>query len=94
MIKKAIILSLSGQSLTKNEKKLFKLHNQLIKNGVDLVSEEKEEERFLVPKEIKETLDDYVISQEEAKKNLSVAVYNHYKRLREESRSNEKDEIP
>src|SRR5690625_6277269 len=33
------------------------------------------------PKEINETLDDYVIGQERAKKNLSVAVYNHYKRI-------------
>ena len=34
-----------------------------------------------VPTEIKNTLDDYVIGQERAKKILSVAVYNHYKRL-------------
>lgn len=33
------------------------------------------------PKEIKEFLDAYVIGQDEAKRNLSVAVYNHYKRL-------------
>ncbi len=33
------------------------------------------------PKEIKAKLDEYVIGQEEAKKNLSVSVYNHYKRL-------------
>ncbi|TMN21099.1 ATP-dependent protease ATP-binding subunit ClpX [Lentibacillus cibarius] len=33
------------------------------------------------PKEINETLNDYVIGQDEAKKNLSVAVYNHYKRI-------------
>ncbi|GAA0442284.1 ATP-dependent Clp protease ATP-binding subunit ClpX [Lentibacillus halophilus] len=33
------------------------------------------------PKEINETLNDYVIGQDTAKKNLSVAVYNHYKRI-------------
>ena len=36
---------------------------------------------LLKPQEIKEFLDDYVIGQEEAKKVLSVAVYNHYKRV-------------
>lgn len=34
-----------------------------------------------IPSEIKETLDEYVIGQEMAKKTLSVAVYNHYKRV-------------
>ena len=33
------------------------------------------------PKEIKEKLDEYVIGQDDAKKTLSVAVYNHYKRI-------------
>lgn len=33
------------------------------------------------PTEIKEILDQYVIGQEQAKKNLAVAVYNHYKRI-------------
>lgn len=37
--------------------------------------------RLLKPFQIKESLDEYVIGQDEAKKVLSVAVYNHYKRL-------------
>ena len=41
------------------------------------------------PKEIKEILDQYVIGQEDAKKILSVAVYNHYKRIS----YSEKDEV-
>ena len=35
------------------------------------------------PREIKEYLDEYVIGQDEAKRNLAVAVYNHYKRLQQ-----------
>lgn len=41
------------------------------------------------PKEIKQELDGYVIGQENAKKILAVAVYNHYKRLRSNSKKNE-----
>ena len=43
------------------------------------------EKPLLKPKEIKEKLDEYVIGQDEAKKALSVAVYNHYKRTKFES---------
>ncbi len=43
------------------------------------------------PKEIKAVLDDYVIGQEEAKKTLSVAVYNHYKRIAHEEVQNKDD---
>ena len=42
---------------------------------------EEVEINLLKPREIKEFLDEYVIGQEEAKKALSVAVYNHYKRV-------------
>ncbi|WLR50112.1 ATP-dependent protease ATP-binding subunit ClpX [Bacillus tianshenii] len=38
------------------------------------------------PREIREILDDYVIGQDQAKKNLSVAVYNHYKRINSNSK--------
>lgn len=47
----------------------------------DEVEEVIEDEVMPTPAEIKKTLDDYVIGQEEAKKTLSVAVYNHYKRI-------------
>jgi len=46
----------------------------------------KEEEKLPSPEQIKEILDSYVIGQEDAKKTLAVAVYNHYKRIN----SNEK----
>lgn len=46
------------------------------------------------PKEIKKILDDYVIGQDEAKRTLSVAVYNHYKRIaHEESNEKDKDDV-
>jgi ATP-dependent Clp protease ATP-binding subunit ClpX len=41
------------------------------------------------PKEIKEELDSYVIGQNDAKRMLSVAVYNHYKRIRSNSKKND-----
>jgi len=52
----------------------------------EIIQEEKEQEkesieRFLLPKDIKSKLDEYVIEQDYAKRILSVAVYNHYKRL-------------
>ena len=43
----------------------------------------KKEKAVPKPKEIKDYLDQYVIGQDEAKRYLSVAVYNHYKRLRQ-----------
>ena len=48
-----------------------------------------EDEKLLSPKEIKDILDKYVIGQEEAKKTLSVAVYNHYKRINNEDENND-----
>ena len=50
-------------------------------DGQEQVSEELGEINLLKPKEVKKFLDEYVIGQDQAKKVLSVAVYNHYKRI-------------
>ena len=45
------------------------------------------------PQEIKDILDDYVIGQDEAKRTLSVAVYNHYKRIAHEETNKKDDDV-
>ena len=49
--------------------------------------------KLLTPKEIVENLGPHVIGQDEAKKVLSVAVYNHYKRLTQKNKTNDNIEI-
>ena len=57
--------------------------------------EPKHMEELPKPKDIADFLSDYVIKQDEAKKNLAVAVYNHYKRIRhlEENAGDEKNNV-
>ena len=50
--------------------------------AIEDISKSDDRDQFPTPEEIHTGLNDYVISQEEAKKVLSVAVYNHYKRIR------------
>ncbi|MAH73392.1 MAG: ATP-dependent protease ATP-binding subunit ClpX [Cellvibrionales bacterium TMED49] len=57
------------------------LCNDIISEEAQVVSSEDSSSKLPVPIEIKTILDDYVIGQERAKRILSVAVYNHYKRL-------------
>jgi ATP-dependent Clp protease ATP-binding subunit ClpX len=57
------------------------LCNDIITEESEVPDEQEASGSLPVPTEIKSTLDDYVIGQERAKKILSVAVYNHYKRL-------------
>lgn len=58
------------------------LCNDIIREEVQEAQGESSSDRLPTPKEIKETLGEYVIGQDRAKIVLSVAVYNHYKRLR------------
>ena len=65
----------------------------------DIIREELEEraertrDKLPKPHEIKNVLDEYVIGQERAKRVLSVAVYNHYKRLQTKGSERPKDEV-
>ncbi len=68
------------------------LCNDIISEEAQAISPEESSSKLPVPIEIKTILDDYVIGQERAKRILSVAVYNHYKRLQvsEDKASEEK----
>ena len=58
------------------------LCNDIIREEVQEASGDDKQDRLPSPREINDILDEYVIGQQRAKKVLSVAVYNHYKRLR------------
>jgi ATP-dependent Clp protease ATP-binding subunit ClpX len=68
------------------------LCNDIIREEVQETTPSDDQDRLPSPKEISETLGDYVIGQARAKKVLAVAVYNHYKRLRY-SGLTKKDEV-
>jgi ATP-dependent Clp protease ATP-binding subunit ClpX len=59
--------------------------------AIEDISNSDEGEQFPIPSEIHTGLNEYVISQEDAKKVLSVAVYNHYKRIRGQDLEDEVD---
>ncbi|MDP1527227.1 MAG: ATP-dependent Clp protease ATP-binding subunit ClpX [Rhodocyclaceae bacterium] len=68
------------------------LCNDIIRDDTTGTEESGKASRDLpIPSEIRSVLDQYVIGQEQAKKILSVAVYNHYKRLRTDNKG--KDEV-
>ncbi|MCM1194509.1 MAG: AAA family ATPase, partial [Firmicutes bacterium] len=58
-----------------------------------LESETNNDFKLLKPAEIKAELDKYVVGQDEAKRTLAVAVYNHYKRIMSEGASTSDDDV-
>jgi ATP-dependent Clp protease ATP-binding subunit ClpX len=66
----------------------IELCNDIIEEECSKETTEDTETNLYKPKEIKEILTEYIIGQDDAKKILSVAVYNHYKKVRYQNRSN------
>ncbi|ABV88000.1 ATP-dependent protease ATP-binding subunit ClpX [Shewanella pealeana] len=61
------------------------LCNDIIREEIKEISPKQDQDKLPTPHELRAHLDDYVIGQDKAKKVLAVAVYNHYKRLRNAS---------
>ena len=66
------------------------LCNEIISDEIDVMAKPHEMRDIPLPSEMKKVLDEYVIAQEQAKKTLCVAVYNHYKRI---SAPRKKDDV-
>ena len=65
------------------------LCNDIIREEIQEKPADRDDRKLPTPEEIRDTLDEYVIGQDTAKKTLSVAVYNHYKRLNYEEKGGE-----
>nr|WP_319563760.1 ATP-dependent Clp protease ATP-binding subunit ClpX [uncultured Rhodoferax sp.] len=69
----------------------IELCNEIIRDELPATTGTVAKNELPTPAEIKANLDNYVIGQEPAKRILAVAVYNHYKRLRHQEKSNKDD---
>ena len=66
--------------------------DECVRDAYNILNEEEEQQithnvQLATPRQIKEHLDQYVIGQDDAKMTLAVAVYNHYKRVRQNKKS-------
>ena len=67
--------------------------NEIVKEDAVVPQEEFSTSELMKPIEIRDFLNEYIIGQDEAKKVLSVAVYNHYKRLAQHAAGKQDDEV-
>ena len=77
------------QDCSSQAEKIFKEQNKQVQNSKFTI----QSSDIPIPSDIKAFLDQYVIGQEAAKRVLSVAVYNHYKRLKYNSEHGDKNEV-
>ncbi|GAB4286937.1 MAG: ATP-dependent Clp protease ATP-binding subunit ClpX [Marinilabiliales bacterium] len=82
-----LISGISGHICESCTEQAYEIVKEELKTGTSF---NLDEQKLPKPKEIKNFLDQYVIGQDEAKKYLSVAVYNHYKRIKQDLK---KDDI-
>ena len=66
--------------------------NSMLEESNDVTSENNEKVALKKPAELKAELDKYIVGQDKAKRVLSVAVYNHYKRINAVANKSKKDD--
>ncbi len=81
------------QTCAKSAYEIIQNHKENNNKNIQTTDTKSIVEKILTPKELKTILDEYVIGQEKAKKVLSVAVYNHYKRIFKQSGSEDITEL-
>ena len=88
---KILIAGITGHICDMCISQAFKIINE--ENGSTANKQVQQALSILKPNAIKKHLDEYIIGQDEAKKILSVAVYNHFKRIAHVASSNDEIEI-
>lgn len=88
-----LIAGLSGYICESCAAQAYQIIREELEDGKQSTATLPQEIALLKPHEIKAFLDEYVMGQDEAKKYLSVAVYNHYKRINQQMQTDDDVEI-